>query len=309
MTVMHMHAWFAFVALALTSCSATLQHSETPPRSPHIPDEAPYLVRTPIFPKASKECGRGDLPGLRQDVRLWPNLVRAVLEGKGSLLGRTKEGQLKLQEARKKYTTPEEVSGYIKDKLHWKEFSIDSDKKIWHEQVYKDSKFVSWKLNEHPYELPADVEHWAMWISVPEVSPKFFEPLPGEIPPNPDFMDKRRVKVLVDYLKYHDQYSWYGLIDDLSPEINFNDFAHPTSQHVWVHPQTGDKVNRIEGQEAMKWSGRHIDTAIKSKFPEDKYEVLWNCSPDRLKSCLDPNHIHVFARSKEQFHIRPLFMP
>ncbi|KAA1100045.1 hypothetical protein PGT21_028371 [Puccinia graminis f. sp. tritici] len=244
--------------------------------------------------------GRQELKNYQVDALTWSTTRKHIIEGRGSLIAREEDCDKKLALARQKYPGSEKAGEYVKSQLDWTNLDPDTNKNLWEEGVYNNPLFAQFRLNEFPYALPPDVTHWVYWLRVPAVSTKFFSPLRHETVPHQDFLNPVRVAALTNYINHYDFYGSSGISERVLRHLRPSSFAHPSDHVVWEDPVSRERVTRVEGAQAIKWAGRHIVKAIQSRFPPEKYEVLFNRAPERWKSVVEPDHFHVLVFPKVQ---------
>ncbi|KAA1118156.1 hypothetical protein PGT21_032569 [Puccinia graminis f. sp. tritici] len=253
-----------------------------------------------IFETGNAEMSRDVLYPCQGDAYTWNSVIGAIVQGGGSLIKRSPEGEKAMQAARDKAPGPEKSNEYIKKKLQWQsELPAESEAgNFWEEKVYMNRGRVALIKNEYPYGLPPPVDHWMLWIRTCPFTEVAFEPLSHETLPNPDFLRSIRRKSLLRYLNYYDFYGYSGISEDVINRFRLSGFYHPTEDTVWKDPESSEVVTRLEGIEAMRWLGRHVLKVIHVKFSPEKYEILFNRSTDRWKSVVDPDHFHVIVKPK-----------
>ncbi|KAH9459433.1 hypothetical protein Pst134EA_019588 [Puccinia striiformis f. sp. tritici] len=282
----------AFLVVSIATGASSVSISNAVPSRPAI-----LSAPTPLA-----NCGRDELKAHDINVsRAWPTLRKAIVEGRGSRISRTPEDDMKLEAVRGKYPSSEKAEKYIQSKLDWSGLHLAPDKRLWEEGVYDNTLFAQFRLNEHPYHIPPEATHWLYWLRVPAVTRDLFMPLSHETVPDPDFLNPKRVAALTNYIKHYDLYGWSGTPEYLIKHLRPSSLAHPTDHVIWTDV-SGQKVTRVQGAQAIRWAGRHIAKAIQAKFPPGEYEVLFNRSPERLRTLFgnDLDHIHVFVLPKEK---------
>ncbi|KAI9610529.1 hypothetical protein H4Q26_006671 [Puccinia striiformis f. sp. tritici PST-130] len=172
-----------------------------------------------------------------------------------------------------------------------------SDGNFWDEKIYHDPKMIQIIPNEYPFGLPDGVEHWMMWTRESPLTPDLFKPLPHEDVPNQDFLNPVRAKALIRYINHYDFYGTSGISQEVLKDFVPSAFFH-LGDKVWVDPESTETVTRTEGAEAMAWAGRHVATVIHTKFSPKEYEILFNRSPERWKSVINPDHFHVLVKRR-----------
>ncbi|MBW0482969.1 hypothetical protein O181_022684 [Austropuccinia psidii MF-1] len=145
----------------------------------------------------------------------------------------------------------------------------------------KDKGLVSFMLNDYPWDLPENVEHWMMISRKELVTADSFKLRPGEkgeVPAN--FQDDEKVKDLALYLENFDIFGQNFLDESALAKIDVGGFSHQGKPHV---TETNYAVSQAEGMEAMRWAGRSVAELIEEEFPAKEYEALWTQSPVRLR--------------------------
>ncbi|KAH9459443.1 hypothetical protein Pst134EA_019597 [Puccinia striiformis f. sp. tritici] len=208
---------------------------------------------------------RADLYHYQGRVDDWYGTIGSIVQGGGSLIKRSREGEAKMQAARDVATGPVASGAYIKGMLGWDENTPIRAGNFWDEKIYQDRDMLQIIPNEHPYGLPDGVEHWMMWTRESPLTPELFKPLPHEEVPNPDFLNPVRVEALIRYINNYDFYGTSGISEEVLKEFLPSGFIH-LGDKVWVDPESTETVNRAEGAEAMAWAGRHVATVIHTKF-------------------------------------------
>ncbi|KAA1100164.1 hypothetical protein PGT21_030750 [Puccinia graminis f. sp. tritici] len=253
-----------------------------------------------IFETGNAEMSRDVLYPCQGDAHTWDSVIGAIVQGGGSLIKRSPEGEKAMQAARDKAPGPAKSGEYIKEMLGWQsELPAESEAgNFWEEKVYRDRRRVALIKNEFPYGLPPLVDHWMLWIRIQTFTEAAFEPLSHETLPNPDFKRSIRRKALLRYLNYYDFYGYSGISEDVINRFRLSGFYHPTEDTVWKDPESSEVVTRLEGIEAMHWLGRHVLNVIHVIFSPERYEILFNRSTERWKSVVYPDHFHVIVKPK-----------
>ncbi|KAH9449678.1 hypothetical protein PSHT_09386 [Puccinia striiformis] len=255
------------------------------------------LAPVGVFRTAHPDMSRADLYHYQGRVDDWYGTIGSIVQGGGSLIKRSREGEAKMQAARDVATGPVASGAYIKGMLGWDENTPIRAGNFWDEKIYQDRDMLQIIPNEHPYGLPDGVEHWMMWTRESPLTPELFKPLPHEEVPNPDFLNPVRVEALIRYINNYDFYGTSGISEEVLKEFLPSGFIH-LGDKVWVDPESTETVNRAEGAEAMAWAGRHVATVIHTKFSPKEYEILFNRSPERWKSVINPDHFHVLVKRR-----------
>jgi len=255
-----------------------------------------HLVKPegPVFQTAFAEMDRSELYYHQGTVTNWHETIGAVVQGGGSLIKRTPEGAAKIKAAWEG-KNHQQVYDRIMSENNWQNMEGAVSGNLL--EVTEDPKYVSIQPNHFPYNLPAGVEHWMIWMRVSPVTREAFAPRGGEAVPDPSFQDPSRVEALIRYIDHYDFYGWYGIDDAHVMKFALSSFAHATNP-VWKDPESAHTVTREQGAAAMKWLGRHVAAAIQHKFPEEDFQVLFNRSPPRWKSVPNPDHFHIFVLRK-----------
>ncbi|KAI7945084.1 hypothetical protein MJO28_010779 [Puccinia striiformis f. sp. tritici] len=251
-----------------------------------------------VFRTAHAEMERGDLYKYQGTVDDWYGTIGSIVQGGGSLIKRSREGEAKMQAARDVATGPVASGAYVKKMLGWQDDSLIRTGNFWEEKIYQDRNMLQIIPNEHPYGLPEGVEHWMLWTRESPLTPDLFKPLPHEEVPNQDFLNSARVEALIRYINHYDFYGTSGISDEVLKDFVPSKFFHPTEDKVWVDPLSTEKVTRKEGVEAMSWAGRHVLKVIHTKFSPMEYEILFDRPPERWKSVVSPDHFHVLVKRK-----------
>ncbi|KAI9610531.1 hypothetical protein H4Q26_006673 [Puccinia striiformis f. sp. tritici PST-130] len=271
----------AFLVVSIATGASSVSISNAVPSRPAI-----LSAPTPLA-----NCGRDELKAHDINVsRAWPTLRKAIVEGRGNET-RGRPG---------KYPSSEKAEKYIQSKLDWSGLHLAPDKRLWEEGVYDNTLFAQFRLNEHPYHIPQRPPIGYIGYGA-AVTRDLFMPLSHETVPDPDFLNPKRVAALTNYIKHYDLYGWSGTPEYLIKHLRPSSLAHPTDHVIWTDV-SGQKVTRVQGAQAIRWAGRHIAKAIQAKFPPGEYEVLFNRSPERLRTLFgnDLDHIHVFVLPKEK---------
>lgn len=257
----------------------------------HLP-----MPQGPVFGKASAEMDRSVLYGRQGTVTTWHETIGAIVQGGGSLIKRSSDGDREIQAARREWTTIDELRDLIMSQNNWHNLESPVQGSLF--EYAHNPKYVSVRANDFPYDLPAGVEHYILWTRVSAITREAFAPRDGEAVPDHSFNDPSRVEALIRYVEHYDFYGWYGIHDeDVENSFALSSFAHATNP-VWHDPESDHTVTREQGAAVMKWLGRHVAAAIQPHFPEDEFQVLFNRSPARWKSVVDPDHFHIFALPK-----------
>ncbi|KAI9620606.1 hypothetical protein KEM48_008145 [Puccinia striiformis f. sp. tritici PST-130] len=237
-------------------------------------------------------------------VKNWyPDTVKNVVEGKGSTIQRKKRIQHEM--IAWKAGIKMDPSEYMKFNFGWTtglgrlelpEFLSVKD--------YGNSALVVFRKNDFPWRLSKDVQHHLIWFRPPLVTPAAFKRLKSDPAyPNREFrnINGRKVAALIEYLNENDVYGWIGLPPPAVLPFRQSSELHPTEKDVWV-TQSGVAVTRQEAAEAMRWVGRHTNRLIAKRFPPSRYETVWNRTNYRVRSILEPNHIHALVIPKNSPH-------
>ncbi|KAH9463475.1 hypothetical protein MJO28_008355 [Puccinia striiformis f. sp. tritici] len=261
-----------------------------------------HVVGRPAFKppgelvKASEEEKPQHLRDHRTDVYNWfPSTVEAVVGGRGTFIDRTPEMDKVLKAFR---DGCQDQCQTMIQRLGWENAEKTAQPPFLTAEFYGDpSKAVIIK-NDYPWDLPDEVEHWVLWMTMPHISEEVFSPLDGETLPNSSFTTPERIEALLEYMSWAPVYGYCGLPEEAFTYIRLSGFEHPTDNDVWLSSK-GQKVTQKEAVQAMKWAGRHINKFVVKKFPSSEFEVVWNRSPLRWRSMQKPEHIHILAIKKK----------
>ncbi|KAI7945079.1 hypothetical protein MJO28_010774 [Puccinia striiformis f. sp. tritici] len=249
-----------------------------------------------VFRTANAEMDWVDVVKYQGKVDDWHGTIGSIVQGGGSLIKRSPEVEKKMQAARDVAVGPVAPGEYIQRMLGWQDKPPRTGN-FWDEKIYHDPKMIQIIPNEYPFGLPDGVEHWMMWTRESPLTPDLFKPLPHEDVPNQDFLNPVRVEALRRYINHYDFYGTSGISQEVLKDFVPSAFFHPGDK-VWVDPESTETVTRTEGAEAMAWAGRHVATVIHTKFSPKEYEILFNRSPERWKSVINPDHFHVLVKRR-----------
>ncbi|KAA1133798.1 hypothetical protein PGTUg99_019730 [Puccinia graminis f. sp. tritici] len=152
---------------------------------------------------------------------------------------------------------------------------------------------------DFPWRLSKDVEHHVMWFRPPLVTPAAFKRLRRDRAyPKHEFktMKDPRGEALIEYLNENDIYGWTGLPPSAVSPFRQSSELHPM-EAIW-RSQSGEPISREQAAEAIRWVARHTNRLIEKQFPPSLYETVWNRTNYRVRSILEPNHIHVLVIPK-----------
>ncbi|KAI9618675.1 hypothetical protein KEM48_006654 [Puccinia striiformis f. sp. tritici PST-130] len=197
----------------------------------------------------------------------WHGTIGSIVQGGGSLIKRSPEVEKKMQAARDVAVGPVAPGEYIQRMLGWQDKPPRTGN-FWDEKIYHDPKMIQIIPNEYPFGLPDGVEHWMI-----------------------------KAKALIRYINHYDFYGTSGISQEVLKDFVPSAFFH-LGDKVWVDPESTETVTRTEGAEAMAWAGRHVATVIHTKFSPKEYEILFNRSPERWKSVINPDHFHVLVKRR-----------
>ncbi|EGG12890.1 uncharacterized protein MELLADRAFT_124140 [Melampsora larici-populina 98AG31] len=230
----------------------------------------------------------------------YPETVERVVQGRGSNIPRTEEMQERYTQyfsnVQKNHKTPEEN---IYKQMEWnpKLRNQENLPSFLNPQCHQRSDLVKILKNDFPWDLPKEVEHFVVWMRIPLVNKSSFQKHGKERFPSIKYFNQDRIKGLLEYIDNHPFFGYSGIHDEnLIKPLNPAKELHPNGNPYKTF--NNQFITQTEGWQAIQWAGRHVNAYLQKTFPQNQYEFVWNRSTKKVRSFVDPEHIHVLVKSK-----------
>lgn len=231
----------------------------------------------------------------------YPATVERVVQGRGSNIPRTAD----MQEKYTQYFANVQKIMTLKEQIHnqlgWHKIPNEENlPEFLDSQSYGRSNLVKILKNDFPWQLPKQVVHYVVWMRFPLVTKASFAKTGDEKLPSWEYTNQKRISALLEYIEQHPFFGYSGIDPKLINSLNPGKELHPQGKPYKT--SDGQFITQAEGWQAIQWAGRHVNAFLQKRFPQSKYEFAWNRSTKKIRSFVDPEHIHVLVRSKEQVH-------